>query len=49
MGLRMRQEGMGWELEVSRCKLLLIYIGWINSKDLLYSAGNSIHLSYDEP
>ena len=49
MGLRMRQEGMGWELEVSRCKLLLIYIGWRNSKDPLYSEGNYIHLSCDEP
>ena len=33
--------GMDWEFAVSRCKLL--YIGWINSKVLLYSTGNYIH------
>ena len=27
-----------WEFEISRCRLL--YIGWINNKDLLYSTGN---------
>ena len=32
--------GIDWELEVSRCKLLLIE--WINSKVLLYSTGNYI-------
>ena len=32
--------GMEWEVGVSRCKLL--YIGWINSKVLLYSTGNYI-------
>ena len=31
--------GMGWELGISRCKLL--YVGWIN-KVLLCSAGNYI-------
>ena len=30
----------GWEFGVSRCKLL--YLGWINNKDLLYSKGNYI-------
>ena len=30
-------EGMDWEFEISRCKLL--YIEWINSKILLYSTG----------
>ena len=30
-------EGKDWELEISRCKLL--YIGWINSKVVLYSTG----------
>ena len=30
--------GMDWEFEISRCKLL--YIEWINSKVLPYSAGN---------
>ena len=29
---------MGWEVEVSRCKLL--YIGWINNEVLLCSTGN---------
>ena len=32
--------GMEWDFGVSRCKLL--YIGWINSKVLLYSTGNPI-------
>ena len=32
--------GMEWEFGVSRCKLG--YIGWINSKVLLYSTGNYI-------
>ena len=32
--------GMEWEFGVSRCKLL--YIGWINNEDLLYSTGNNI-------
>ena len=31
---------MDWEFGISRCKLL--YIGWINYKVLLYSAGNYI-------
>ena len=34
--------GKDWECGVSRCKLL--YIGWINNKVLLYSAGN--HIQY---
>ena len=29
---------MEWEYRISRCKLL--YIAWINNKDLLYSTGN---------
>ena len=33
-------EGVDWEFGISRCKLL--YIGWINSKVLLYSTGNCI-------
>ena len=32
--------GKDWEFGISRCKLL--YIGWINSKVLLYSTGNYI-------
>ena len=32
--------GMDWEFEINRGKLL--YIGWINNKVLLYSAGNYI-------
>ena len=32
--------GMDWEFGISRCKLL--YIGWINSKVLLYSTGNYV-------
>ena len=31
---------MDWEFGIRRCKLL--YLGWINSKVLLYSTGNSI-------
>ena len=31
---------MEWESGVSRCKL--VYIGWINNKDPLYSTGNYI-------
>ena len=34
-------EGMEWEVEVSRRKLL--HIEWINNKVLLYSAENYIH------
>ena len=34
------REGMEWEFENSRCKLL--YIAWINNKILLYSTGNYI-------
>ena len=34
--------GLKWEVGISRRKLL--YIGWIHSKALLYSAGN-----YDKP
>ena len=34
--------GTDWEFGISRCKLL--YIGWINSKILLYSTGN--HIQY---
>ena len=33
--------GMGWDLGVSRCKLL--HIEWMDKKVLLYSSGNSIH------
>ena len=32
--------GMEWEFGVSRCQLL--YIGWINSKVLLYSTENYV-------
>ena len=32
--------GKDWEFGISRCNLL--YIGWINSKVLLYSTGNYI-------
>ena len=34
------RRGKYWESGISRCKLL--YTGWINSKVLLYSAGNRI-------
>ena len=37
------REGKDWEFGISRGKLL--YIGWINSKVLLYSSGNSIPIS----
>ena len=33
-------DGGAWEFGISRCKL--VYIGWINNKVLLYSAGNCI-------
>ena len=39
-------EGMEWEVEVSRCKLL--YREWINNKVLLYSTENYL-ISYDKP
>ena len=32
--------GMDWEFGISRSQLL--YIGWVNSKVLLYSTGNYI-------
>ena len=32
--------GKHWEFGISRCKL--VYIGWINSKVVLYSTGNYI-------
>ena len=34
--------GKNWKFEVSRCKLLFSYIGWINNKFLLYTTGNCI-------
>ena len=34
--------GMDWKFGVSRCKLALIYIEWINNKVLIYSTGNYI-------
>ena len=34
--------GMGWEFGISRCKLSILYIEWINNKVLLYSTGNFI-------
>ena len=37
-----REEGKNWKFEVSRCKLLFSYTGWINNKFLLYSTGNYI-------
>ena len=46
---RGRGEGMDWEFEVSRYKLL--YIGWINNKVLLYSTRNYfkyILITYNE-
>ena len=33
--------GKDWEFGISKCKLL--YIGWINSKDRLYTTGNSTY------
>ena len=35
-----REGRKDWEFEIGRCQLL--YIGWINNKDLLCSAGNYI-------
>ena len=35
-----RWGGKGWELGISRCKL--VYTGWINNKVLLYSTGDYI-------
>ena len=32
--------GNDWEFGITRCTLL--YIGWMNNKDLLYSMGNYI-------
>ena len=32
--------GMEWEVEINKCKLLLIYREWINNKVLLYNTGN---------
>ena len=34
--------GKDWEFGVSRCKLL--YIEWINNKDLLYSTGTIFNI-----
>ena len=34
-------EGMEWEAEISRCKLL--YLERINNKLLLYTIGNIVH------
>ena len=34
------EEGMNWDMEVSRCKL--IYVAWINNKVLQHSTGNYI-------
>ena len=34
--------GMGCEFGISRCKLLILYIEWINNKVLLYSTENYI-------
>jgi len=36
-------EGMEWEFEVNRWKLL--YTEWVNNKALLYSTGNCIQYS----
>ena len=33
---------MDWEFGISRCKPLILYIGWINNKVLLYGTGNCI-------
>ena len=38
---------MDWEFGISRCKLL--YIEWINNKDLLYSTGNYIQYPVINP
>ena len=32
--------GINWEFGISRCKLL--YLEWMNNKDLLYNTGNYI-------
>ena len=37
----MGEEGTDWEVGFSRYNKLL-YIGWINNKDLLYRTGNYI-------
>ena len=34
--------GMDWKFGVSRYKLVLIYIEWINNMVLIYSTGNYI-------
>ena len=39
--------GVHWEFGISRCKVL--YIGWINNKALLYSAGNYIQYPVIKP
>ena len=36
------REGNNWEVGVSRCKPVYIYIGWIKNKVLLCSTGNYI-------
>jgi len=42
--------GMGCEFGISRCKLLISYIEWINNKVLLYSTENYIYsVSWDKP
>ena len=35
-------EGKDWKFRINRCKLL--HLGWINSKILLWSTGNYIHI-----
>ena len=37
---RVGRGGKTWEFGINRCKVL--YIGWVNSKVLLYSSGNYI-------
>ena len=41
---RRRKSGGGrdWQFGISRCKLLILYTGWINNKVLLHSTGNYI-------
>ena len=34
--------GMEWEVEINKCKLLLIYREWINNKVLLERTGSYI-------
>ena len=34
--------GMDWEFEVSRCKLLKLYLKWISNEVLLHITGNYI-------